>query len=138
MSVAAAPVLTTEELLALPEHGAERNRRHGRIVARVTAVLDAWLDQQPEPRGSVLSGKVAAELLVVEVLSPNDTQQKIHDKIGVYLRVGVPVVWVIDPHHRTVTIVRPDAEPEMVNVRQELSGEPHLPGFRVPVAQLFV
>jgi Uma2 family endonuclease len=46
-------------------------------------------------------------------------------------------VWAINPHRRTVTIYRPDEEPEMVNVRQELSGEPHLPGFRVPVAQLF-
>jgi Uma2 family endonuclease len=46
-------------------------------------------------------------------------------------------VWVIDPHCRTVLIYRPGAEPEMANVRQELSDEPHLPGFRVPVAKLF-
>ncbi len=38
---------------------------------------------------------------------------------------------------RTVQVIRPGAGPEMVNERQELSGEPHLPGFRVPVGQLF-
>jgi hypothetical protein len=36
-----------------------------------------------------------------------------------------------------VMVHRPDAEPELFNIRQELSGEPHLPGFRVPVARLF-
>ncbi len=46
-------------------------------------------------------------------------------------------MWVIDPHERTVLIHRSNEEPEMVNVRQELTGEPHLPGFRVRVADLF-
>jgi Uma2 family endonuclease len=76
-------------------------------------------------------------VLAVEILSPSDTQEEIDEKIDDYLSAGVPLVWVIDPHHRTVEIFRPGAEPALVNVRQELSGEPHLPGFRVPVAQLF-
>jgi hypothetical protein len=29
------------------------------------------------------------------------------------------------------------AEPKLVNIRQELSGEPHLPGFRVAAADIF-
>jgi len=28
-------------------------------------------------------------------------------------------------------------EPELFNVTQEISGEPHLPGFRVPIHRLF-
>ena len=62
---------------------------------------------------------------------------EISEKIDGYLAAGVALVWLIDPHLRTVEIIRPDAEPELVNIRQELSGEPHLPGFRVPVAQIF-
>ncbi|MFN4258638.1 MAG: hypothetical protein ACK4RK_05025 [Gemmataceae bacterium] len=54
-----------------------------------------------------------------------------------YLQVGVALVWVVDPHFHTISVYRPDAEPEMVNVRQELFAEPHLPGFRVPVARIF-
>jgi Uma2 family endonuclease len=76
-------------------------------------------------------------VLAVEILSPNDTQEEIEEKIDDYLSAGVPLVWVINPHRRTVQILRPGVEPEFVNARQELSGEPHLPGFRVPVAQLF-
>jgi Uma2 family endonuclease len=188
MVVAAAkPVMTTEELLALPQDGMERwlihgqlrerpmtvrNRWHSRIMTRVAKFLDNWLDQQPEPRGSVLCGEagcrlrrdpdltvgidvvyVSAELaaretdetrlidgvpvLVVEILAPNDVEEQVNEKIDGYLQAGVLLVWVIDPHDRTVLIYRPGTEPELVNVRQELSGEPHLPGFRVPVAQFF-
>jgi len=76
-------------------------------------------------------------ILAVEILSPTDILDGINEKIDQYLAVGVPLVWSVDPHRRTVTIYRPDQEPELVNVRQELSGEPHLSGFRVPVAELF-
>jgi Uma2 family endonuclease len=76
-------------------------------------------------------------VLAVEILSPSDTQDEINEKIDSYLSAGVPLVWIIDPRRRTVTIHRPNQEPEMVNVHQELSGEPHLPGFHVPVAELF-
>ena len=75
--------------------------------------------------------------LAVEILSPNDTIEEIHEKMMVYRQAGVPLIWVLDPYDQTVRVYRADAEPELFNVRQELSGEPHLPGFRVPVARLF-
>src|SRR5262245_50194587 len=85
MSVAATPrVMTTEELLALPEAGPDRwlirgqlreksaqpreiprtirNRAHSRIMVRVGKFLDNWLDQQPAPRGSVLCGEAGVRL----------------------------------------------------------------------------
>ena len=49
----------------------------------------------------------------------------------------MPLVWVIDPHDRTITIYRLDAEPELVNIGQELGGKPHLPGFRVAATEIF-
>src|SRR4051812_26260861 len=73
----ATPILTTEELLALPHNGTERwlirgqlreqaltvrNRWHSRIMTRVAKFLDNWLDQQPEPRGSVLCGEAGCRL----------------------------------------------------------------------------
>lgn len=183
----ATKLMTTEELLAMPDDGVERwlirgqlreggmtvrNGWHSRLTIRVGKLLDNWLDLQPEPRGSVLGGEagvrlrktpdstvgidvvyISAELaaqqtdetklidgvpiLAVEILSPYDTVENIDEKIDDYLAVGVQLVWVIDPRHRTVEIFRPGAEPELVNVTQELSGEPHLPGFRVPVASIF-
>ena len=76
-------------------------------------------------------------ILTVEILSPHDTIDQINEKIDDYLSAGVALVWIIDPHRRTIEIIKPGQEPELVNVRQELTGEPHLPGFRVPVVKLF-
>jgi Uma2 family endonuclease len=76
-------------------------------------------------------------VLAVEILSPKDVIDDVNEKIDTYLEAGVALVWVIDPRRRTVEIFRQGAEPELVNILQELSGEPHLPGFRVPVAEIF-
>jgi Uma2 family endonuclease len=72
-----------------------------------------------------------------EILSPNDTLEDVNEKIDTFMAAGVPLVWIIDPRRRTVTVYRPGREPEFVNVLQELSGDPELPGFRVPVVRLF-
>ena len=76
-------------------------------------------------------------ILAVEILSPSDVIEDVNEKIDAYLEAGVAVVWIVDPYFRTVKVHRPDAEPELFNVRQELTAEPHLPGFRVPVSRLF-
>jgi Uma2 family endonuclease len=75
--------------------------------------------------------------LAVEILSPNDTIEEIHEKITVYQSAGVPLVWVLNPYDRIVMVYRLNAEPQSFNVHQELSGEPQLPGFLVAVARLF-
>jgi Uma2 family endonuclease len=78
-----------------------------------------------------------APTLAVEVLSPNDTVEEITEKVDEYTAAGVPLVWVVNPYHQTVTVHRPGAAPELFNVTQTLTAEPHLPGFRVEVARLF-
>jgi Uma2 family endonuclease len=182
-----APLMTTEEMLALPTNGVERwlirgkvrekpmtvrNRFYSRIMVRLAKFLDNWVDKQPDPHGQVLCGEagcrlarnpdttvgvdvvyVAANLnveesdettlidgipvLAVEILSPNDTVEEIGEKVELYQKHHVPLVWVIDPYDRTVTIYRLNREPELVNIDQELSAEPHLPGFRVAVKEIF-
>jgi len=181
-------LMTTEELLALPDDGVERwlikgqlrekpmtvrNQDHSEIMAAVTYFLETWRRTQPAPRGQVACGEAGARLrrtpdstvgidvayytaevaarrnegnttlidgapvLAVEILSPNDVMGEINEKIDEYLDAGVLVVWVIDPHDRTVTVYRPGTRPETFNDAQELTAEPHLPGFRVAIAQLF-
>jgi Uma2 family endonuclease len=53
------------------------------------------------------------------------------------LAAGVALVWLVDPRDQTVTIYRADAAPELVNVRQGLTGDPHLAGFHVAVGEIF-
>jgi Uma2 family endonuclease len=76
-------------------------------------------------------------LLAVEILSPSDTQDDINEKIDLYLRAGVALVWIVDPHHKTVKIFRANVPPVLVNIDGELTAEPHLPGFRVAVKEIF-
>ncbi len=75
--------------------------------------------------------------LAVEILSPNDTVEDINEKLALYRRAGVPLVWLIDPYDQTVTVYAAGDQPVLFNINQELSAEPHLPGLRVPVSRLF-
>ncbi|MBX9626967.1 MAG: Uma2 family endonuclease [Gemmataceae bacterium] len=74
--------------------------------------------------------------LAVEVNSPNDTVGEVNTKVEEWLRAGVPLVWEVDPEARIVKCHRPDGS---VTRREgdTLTGDPVLPGFAVPVADLF-
>ena len=76
-------------------------------------------------------------VLAVEILSPSDRQQDVMGKIDEYLRAGVLLVWSVEPMSSTITVYRPDAAPTTCNVHDEITAEPHLPGFRVAVAEIF-
>lgn len=79
----------------------------------------------------------AVPTLAVEILSPSDTVEHLQTKIDTYRDAGVPQVWVLDPHFRTVTVYRPTGEPVMLNATHQLDGGTDLPGFSVAVARLF-
>jgi len=54
-----------------------------------------------------------------------------------YLEAGVKVVGVLDPDSQTLHLYRPGAKPDRLEIDQELELSDLLPGFRVPVRQLF-
>lgn len=76
-------------------------------------------------------------LLAVEILSPSDRQREIDIKIDEYLSAGVPLVWIINPHHRTVVAYQPHLPPQLFAGAVDLTAEPTLPGFRIPVSRVF-
>jgi Uma2 family endonuclease len=76
-------------------------------------------------------------VVAVEVLSPSDTHESVVEKLGLLLQSGVRQVWIADPDLQTVTVHRPDREPEFFTASQTLTAEPDLPGFQVEVRQLF-
>jgi len=99
-------------------------------VAYVAADLRA-----KTPKGKKLVEGVP--VLAIEILSPSDVHSDVTEKVQEYLDAGVAAVWIIDPDFETVSIYRKDSEPVSFNRQQELTAEPYLPGFRVPVAELF-
>jgi Uma2 family endonuclease len=79
----------------------------------------------------------AVPTLAVEILSPSDTLEENLTRLRTLRDAGVPVVWLLDPYLRTVGVHRPGRPPTLLNETQDLTGDPELPGFRVPVARLF-
>jgi Uma2 family endonuclease len=75
--------------------------------------------------------------LVVEVVSPQEKAYKLHAKIRDFQSVGVPVIWVVYPNTRTIQVLSAGVPDRWLNVGDTLTGDPVLPGFSVPVADLF-
>ena len=180
-------LMTTEELLALPDDGVDRELIRGELretpmttrstphtlaMANLSGILYGWVLRQARPRGRLYAGDarvrlrrgpdtfVGADLvylspeqasrvsagtkfidepptIVIEILSPSDTSENIAEKVGEYRAAGVAQIWVVDPLFQTVTVHRPDARPVLFNDEQELTAEPHLPGFRALIAEIF-
>jgi Uma2 family endonuclease len=72
-----------------------------------------------------------------EVASPSNRQADIIDKVGLYLKGGTRLIWVIRPEHQTVTVFRPDRPERIFGIGEELDGEDVFPGYRLPVDRLF-
>src|SRR5688500_14817538 len=75
--------------------------------------------------------------LVIEVVSPNDRPGELEEKIAIYRNAGVPLIWVLWPRRRTVSVYAVGQEPRELAEGDELDGGEVLPGFRVAVADLF-
>ncbi|MFL6201067.1 MAG: Uma2 family endonuclease [Thermoanaerobaculia bacterium] len=79
---------------------------------------------------------VAPEL-VVEILSPEDRPGQVKEKIQEYLAVGVDRVWFVDPRRRSVLVYRFSNQVETLGIGDILCDEEILPGFSLPLSELF-
>jgi Uma2 family endonuclease len=75
--------------------------------------------------------------LVAEILSKHDTIEEISDRIDDWLNAGVRMLWIVDPFRRTVTIYQPGHDPVLLSERTTLQGDPVVPEFHCPVAEIF-
>jgi len=75
--------------------------------------------------------------LVVEVLSKHDTIAEVSDKIDDWLGAGMQLLWIVDPHRRTITIYQSGHDPALLGEHGTLEGDSILPGFRCSVAEIF-
>ena len=75
--------------------------------------------------------------LVVEILSPTDRPDAVRRKLDEYFAAGVRIAWVIDPATRTVRVHRSRGEPGKLAAGEVIAGEDVLPGFELPVDEVF-
>lgn len=75
--------------------------------------------------------------IAVEVLSASDRRGDIEQKIALYHEANVPLLWVIDPEARTATVYQPHHPPVLLREDDTLDGGDVLPGFTLPLTELF-
>jgi Uma2 family endonuclease len=76
--------------------------------------------------------------LAVEVVSPNDLHEDLMRKLEDYFAAGVPLVWVVEPDLRCVTVYEaPGQTSRRLRETEDLTGGNVLPGFHCRVGELF-
>ena len=75
--------------------------------------------------------------LAVEVISPNESRQKIERKIGQWLRLGARVVWIVNPQTATVSIHHDNGDVKLLSGLDVLTGEDVVPGFKIALPEIF-
>ncbi|MBZ0169658.1 hypothetical protein MELA_01159 [Candidatus Methylomirabilis lanthanidiphila] len=105
---------------------------------RVRAPDVAFVASDRLPEGQLPQGFLhGAPDLAVEVLSPTDNPVDIQQKVRDYLDAGARLVWVIAPAARTATVYRADSSARLLRETEALEGETVLPGFLLPLAEIF-
>jgi Uma2 family endonuclease len=75
--------------------------------------------------------------LAVEVLSESNTRQEMRRKLKDYFLAGVRLVWFIEPDNRQAQSYTAPDEVRVLAANQALDGDDVLPGFRLPLHELF-
>jgi Uma2 family endonuclease len=75
--------------------------------------------------------------LAVEVVSHTDSVDSMVDKVAEYFHAGVERVWVVFPSQEQVYVYDSPTSVRILTRTDELSGDPSLPQFRLPLVELF-
>lgn len=75
--------------------------------------------------------------LAVEVVSPDDSAEEVDNKILDYLEAGTRLLWIVKPRSKTITVYRSLTDIRVLTVSDTLEGYDVLPGFTVPVREIF-
>lgn len=99
----------------------------------------SFLRKERLPGGKMTHGhcRVPPDL-AVEVVSPHDLHEELMRKLEDYFSARVPLVWVVEPDLRRVTVyASPDEVGQRLRDHDVLTGGDILPGFECRVSDLF-
>lgn len=105
------------------------------IVPDVVFLLAEHVDLDED--GSLVEETHRPPDIHVEILSPDQSARQAHEKLSHSTSHGCPLGWLIDPHAKTIDVYRPGQPPDRLAEDGVLEGEPVLPGFRLPAAEVF-
>jgi Uma2 family endonuclease len=71
------------------------------------------------------------------VFSPFERLAMTIGRIAMFLQAGTRLIWLVAPENKTVMLFHPDIAPIMLKEGDTLEGGHVLPGFSVPVTEIF-
>ena len=92
-------------------------------------------DRHRELRGSKVISIIPE--IVAEILSPSETPRMIHRKLKQYFEAGVKEVWLIDTDDKEIEIWTGPTLPAHALTGNAVLESPLLPGFALPLEELF-
>ena len=78
-----------------------------------------------------------APLLAVEIRSDSNTWRELRAKAARYLEHGTKLVWLVDTDARSLELHQADTPAQTLRGEDLIDGGDVLPGFRLPVSDLF-
>ncbi len=75
--------------------------------------------------------------LAIEVISPSNTFEELHEKLVEYFANGCKLVWIVNPDERSVLVYRQPQPDQLLKLTDTLDGEDIIPGFSLAIADLF-
>lgn len=111
-----------------------------RILPHMVRIPDiafiAW-DKFPDRKRPRMAVPSVAPNLAIEVLSKGNTRKEMAIKRLNYFEAGVELVWEVDPKKRTVAVYTSVKDMTLLTIDDTLDGGAVLPGFELPVKDLF-
>ncbi|WP_406697196.1 Uma2 family endonuclease [Singulisphaera sp. Ch08] len=105
------------------------------IVPDVVFQLDAHIGT--DEQGEIQNETFHPPDIHVEIISPDQTPRTAREKLTHSTSNGCALGWLIDPDKKWIDVYRPGQPPMSLALDGALEGEPVLPGYRLPVAEVF-
>jgi len=93
--------------------------------------------QRVEEVGDAEGYWLGAPDLAVEVISPSDTYADVQEKVFDWLEAGTRMVSLVMPRKRAITVYRSLTDMMMLTEHDTLDGGDVVPGWKIPVKELF-
>lgn len=105
-----------------------RDRVHGLDIA--------FINKSKLPNGLPDGHIAVAPDLAVEVISPGNSAEDIHEKVLELQDMGTELIWLVYLKTKTITVHTPDSA-KIYQVGDTLNGGDVLPNFSLPVDDIF-
>ena len=152
------------ELVEVPNASLLHNKIRGKLIqlllnhldshpGRGTVIAEQWFrlnaDSVRAPDVALIGSQQASladndaaiqpfcPALAAEVVSPSNTVDELIHKTQQYLEAGAQTVWILVPRSREIHVYSATAHPQILCADELLEEPTLLPGFSVPVADLF-